>query len=245
MNTFNPNKSIVPIVKATENDPIKEILGTGVFVGCGKDIFILTAKHVFGDAMIPDNEKFGFVLTNEKGIGVWEIQKIVASPDYDIAICSVKYVGGMVPLQFSKEQPSLNSDVFCYEYSSTRNETKETRDRHVSFNPLAHKGNIMRYFDSEYPDKIKTPSFNTSFPALLGASGAPVLSATKNKNFYIAGIIVGNQETHLMPAQVVEIIDGDDYMEETRYYLPMGRAINASLVISIIEGYDLKIEYVD
>ena len=76
MNTLDPNKSIVPIIRASEKDPIEQILGTGVFIRCGEDIFIITAKHVFGGAKIPDNEKFGFVLTNEKGIGVWKIQKI-------------------------------------------------------------------------------------------------------------------------------------------------------------------------
>jgi hypothetical protein len=93
--------------------------------------------------------------------------------------------------------------------------------------------------------KIKTASFNTSFPALQGASVAPVIAATKNKYFYIAGIMVANQETHLMPAQVVEIVDGNNYIEETKYFLPMGKAINSIIVTQVVEGLGVKIEYVE
>lgn len=245
MDTFDPNNAIVPIVKVSENDPIKEILGTGSFIGIGEDICILTAKHIFEMNEIEEKEKYGFVFNNGKGIGVWTIQKIVVSQDYDIALCSVEYVDGMLPLPFCKSQPSLITDIYCYEYSTTSIERKPMGRKHISFQPLSHKGNIMRYFDSEFPEKIKTPSFNTSFPALQGASGAPILSSTKNKNFYIAGIMVANQETHLLPAQVVEIIDGDNFLEQTSYYLPMGKAINASLVTKIIEGLGFKIEYVE
>jgi hypothetical protein len=81
--------------------------------------------------------------------------------------------------------------------------------------------------------------------SIAGASGAPVIAHTKNKNFYIAGMIVANQETHLLPAQVVEIVDGENYLEETRYYLPMGKGINASLIAQVIEGLGVEIEYVD
>lgn len=245
MNTFDPTKAIVPIVKMAKNDPIQEVLGTGSFVGIGENIYILTAKHIFEGSKVDSGEGYGFVLNDGRGIDIRPIEKIIASNDYDIAICSVQYVEGMIPLQFSKGQPSLISDVYCYEYSRTRIEKKRLGDKYVSFEPLTHKGNIMRYFDSEFPEKIKTPSFNTSFPALQGASGAPVLSATKNKNFYIAGIIVANQETHLMPAQIVEIVDGNNYLEKTSYFLPMGKAINANLVAKIVEDFDIQVEYVE
>lgn len=245
MNTFEPNKSIIPIVRASEDDPIKEILGTGSFIGHGEEIYILTAKHIFDGDEEQANNKFAFVLNDGKGIGIWKIQKIVAAEDYDIAVCFVKYVEGMVPLQFSKQQPSLNADVFCYEYSNTSIEVNISGSKHINIQPLAHKGNIMRYFDSEFPEKTKTPCFNTSFPALQGASGAPVISATKGKDFYIAGIIVANQETHLMPAQIVEVVDGNDFLEQISYFLPMGKAINASLVVQVIESLDINIEYVE
>lgn len=244
MNTFEPEKTIVPIVIASKEDPIQEILGTGCFIGTGKQLYILTAKHIFELGKRDEASKFAFVLNTGKGIGVWAILKIVVAQDRDIAICEIPHVEEAVPLQFSRQQPALNSDVVCFEYSRTSIEIKPG-GKHVSFQPLAHKGNIMRYFDSEYPEKIKTPCFNTSFPALQGASGAPVIAHTKNKNFYVAGMLVANQETHLLPAQVVKIVDGENYVEETSYYLPMGKGINSLLITQVIEGLGVKIEYVE
>ena len=57
-------------------------------------------------------------------------------------------------------------------------------------------------------------------------------------------MVVANQETHLLPAQVVKIVDGENY-EETRYYLPMGKGINSSLITQVIEGLGVEIEYTE
>ena len=245
MDTFEPNRSIVPIVVASKEDPVQEILGTGCIIGTVEKLYILTAKHIFESNNRDEKSKFAFVLSTGKGIGIWAISKIVAVEDYDIAICEIPVIEDAVPLQFSTQQPALNSDVVCFEYSRTSIERKPSGGKHVSFEPLAHKGNIMRYFESEYPEKVKTPCFNTSFPALQGASGAPVIANTKNKNFYIAGMIVANQETHLLPAQIVEIVDGENYIEETRYFLPMGKGVNSSLITQAIEGLGIEIQYVE
>jgi hypothetical protein len=108
MNTFEPEKTIVPIVIASKKDPIQEILGTGCFIGAGKQLHLLTAKHIFELGKRDEVSKFAFVLNTGKGIGIWAISKIVAAQDHDIAICEMAYVEGAVPLQFSKQQPALN-----------------------------------------------------------------------------------------------------------------------------------------
>lgn len=245
MDEFEPTRSIIPLVKASKHQPIQEILGTGSFIGKDKEVYILTAKHIFEGVELNKDDKFAFVLNDGKGIGIWAIRQIVCDPDYDIAVCYIDYVDGMVPLQFSEEIPSLTKDIFCFEYSRTSVEAKPEGGKHVSFEPLSHKGNIMRSFNSTFPEKKVTPAFNTSFPALQGASGAPVLAGTKNKNFYIAGILVANQETHLLPAQLVQIVDGEDYIEETSYFLPMGKAISSTLLTKLIQGLGIKIEFVE
>ena len=45
-----------------------------------------------------------------------------------------------------------------------------------------------------------------------------------------------------MPAQVVEIVDGNDYYEETRYFLPMGKGINSSLITQAIKEMGVEID---
>ncbi|GBE07813.1 hypothetical protein BMS3Abin11_00930 [bacterium BMS3Abin11] len=245
MDTFQPEKAIVPIVIASEHDPIQEILGTGCFIGTSNNLHILTAKHIFELGERDEFAKYAFLFNSGKRVEIWAISEIVASKDYDIAICKIAPIEGAIPLQFAKQQPALNADVYCYEYSQISIERKRGGGKHIKIEPFAHKGNIMRYIESEYPEKVKTQCFNTSFPALQGASGAPVIAHTQNKNFYIAGIMVANQETHLMPAQVVKIEDGESYIEETSYFLPTGKGINSSLIIQVIEELGVEIEYVD
>jgi hypothetical protein len=166
MDTFEPEKTIVPIVVASKKDPIQEILGTGCFIGTGRKLHLFTARHIFELGKRDEASKFACVLNTGKGIGIWAISKIVAAQDYDIAICEIAHIEGAVPLRFSQQQPALNSDVVCFEYSRTSIARKPGGGRLVNFQPLAHKGNIMRYFESEYPEKVRTPCFNTSFPAL-------------------------------------------------------------------------------
>ena len=135
---------------------------------------------------------------------------------------------------------------FRYEYSSTRIEQTPAGGTHVSFEPYAHKGNIVRFFDSTFPEKIPTPSILTSFPALQGASGAPILTATlSKKSFSVVGMTVANLERHLLPAQVVQIHDGDTYQESTTYYLPFGKALARSIVAKCLEGMNIPFSYAE
>lgn len=245
MKTIQPGLSIVPIVRATSNLPVSEVLGTGFFAGKGKDIYIVTAKHVFQNNPLNENEKYAYAISRGTGVQVWSIKTVTGAEDYDIAICEIEYVPEAVPLSFSTQQPALNDDVFCYEYSSTRFERKPLGGMHISFEPLAHKGNIMRYFDSTFPESRPTPSLLTSFPALQGASGAPVIAGSKNKQLFVAGMIVANKETHLLPAQIVKVQDGSEFTEQISYFLPLGKAINSSLLVPILNGLNIDLDMVD
>ena len=89
-----------------------------------KEVCILTAKHIFERVELNENDKFAFVLNDGKGIGIWSIRQIVCDPNYDIAVCYIDFVEGIVPLQFSEETPSLTKDIFCFEYSRTSIEAK-------------------------------------------------------------------------------------------------------------------------
>jgi hypothetical protein len=245
MTQLRPEYSIVPIIRCSEQLPIKEVLGTGFFVGQKNKPFIVTAKHVFEDNPLRKEEKYGYVFKGEKSIQVYSIPKIFGAEGNDVSVFEAAVFPEAVPLAFSKKQPALNDDVLCYEYSGTRIEKTQNSGTKVIFEPLAHKGNIMRYFDSEYPEKHKTSSFIVSFPALQGASGAPVLAGMDKKSFYVAGMIVANQERHLLPAQVVKIQDGEKYMEETSYFLPLGKALNSSVIVPILQGLSVEIEIVE
>jgi len=67
-----------------------------------------------------------------------------------------------------------------------------------------------------------------SFPALRGASGAPVLI---NSSFRAIGMLVGNMSYHLLPSQIETITNEDGkIVEETKYMLPLGIATHANAI---------------
>ena len=74
-----------------------------------------------------------------------------------------------------------------------------------------------------------------SFPALKGASGAPVLS---NGSFELLGVIKANVGYELLPAQIESIHDqSGTVMEETKFFLPQGLAVNVAEVRNfLLEG---------
>lgn len=71
-----------------------------------------------------------------------------------------------------------------------------------------------------------------SFPALKGASGAPILS---NDSFHLWGIIIANVDYHLLPAKVESVLDNkNDIYEETHYMLPQALAVNVMHVRQLL-----------
>jgi hypothetical protein len=79
---------------------------------------------------------------------------------------------------------------------------------------------------------------DTSFPALQGASGAPILRA---RDFAVVGMLVANHERHLLPAQVVRIETNNEALEETRYLLPVGKAIEAHFVLEVLDQMGISV----
>lgn len=73
-----------------------------------------------------------------------------------------------------------------------------------------------------------------SFPALRGASGAPVMlnefvtDALMGKDpFGVVGVVLASASYHLLPVQIESVLTEDDTLyEEVRYMLPQAVAIS-------------------
>jgi hypothetical protein len=245
---LEPNRAIVPIVRHTLDNPISELLGTGFFVGSEDVIHLITAKHVFEGSVLNKGEQYALVFYSDgNGIGITPITSIRAADKFDIAVCAFKkpQLPFAVSLPIVTANPPLNQDVFSFEYSTTRIE-KTATGVHVFFEPNSHKGNIVRSYISTFPEKIATASFLTSYPALQGASGAPVIVGSQDKKrFAVAGMLVANVESHLLPAQVVNIEDGPSYRETTSYFLPYGKALSWSVLAECLLGMAVPFEQVN
>jgi len=62
-----------------------------------------------------------------------------------------------------------------------------------------------------------------------------VMFSTSEKNICVTGILVANQEQHLLPAQVVRIEEESGSVEETKYFLPLGKALHAKVIVPFLK----------
>ena len=233
-----PENSIVPIVRAVAGQPVKQLLGTGFFVGVQGSLRIVTAKHVLESNPLASGEAYAIAFREERGIRFRSIDDYIGSFKHDIALIDGSGFPLAIPLPLAVGIAPLNVDVITYEYSTTRIEHLLDGTTKISIEPLMHKGNVMRHYVSDFPESIPTPSFLTSFPALQGASGAPVMMS---HNSAVIGLLTANYERHLLPAQIVKITHDDHTSEETSYFLPLGKAISISLVAAMLD--ELKAPY--
>ena len=201
-----PESHIVPIIRTAKAEPIKQLLGTGFFVGRPGSLQILTAKHVIESNPLQPGEGYAVAFGEKSGIRIRSIDGYQASSKYDFAFINGEGFPEASPLPIVEGIAPLNVDVVTNEYSTTRIERLPDGRAHVSIEPLLHKGNVMTYYVSNFPETVPTPSLLTSFPALQGASGAPVILS---HNFAVIGILMANFERHLLPAQVVRVSSSD------------------------------------
>lgn len=196
----------------------------------------ITAAHVFANNPIGPGENYAIVIREGDLLAVREASDIRLSNRFDMAAFAAASLAS-VPIRLAQSEPALNADLLSYEYSGTRFIRQPDGKLNVHFEPNSHKGHTVRRYISDYPERFPTPSCLVSFPALQGASGAPLLTfAAPSHEFAIAGMLVANLEAELLPAQVVRIEDEKGRLEEIKYFLPHGKAISqAGLVASLNE----------
>jgi hypothetical protein len=241
-----PSKSIVAVVRIGDDNSVKELLGTGFFVKAELPV-LLTAKHAVEGIDFANGEVVGIALLGAPAadgtVDMWRLGTSWFSTNFDIAMFDVadllKEVPAIEPLPLHGAEVAGNLDVLTWEFSGTTHELREDGIREMLFQPFTRKGNILRYYTSTYPEHHPTRSFDVSFPALQGASGAPVLDGT---TFGVAGMLVANHERHLLPAQVVKVDLGDKQYEEIKYFLPVGKAIASEVLIATLEKIGAKPE---
>lgn len=202
-----------------------DFIGTGFFVG--DDHRLLTAQHVFLNSPLSRNEVYAMIHT--PSLKTYPLSKITYSKKYDIASAHAKGIDfSYEALAIAQKDPELNLDVLTMEFSKTSR--KELPDGSTALNILAshQKGHVIaRYYDDYQPHRPQV--IELSFPALGGASGAPVIT---EKYGTVCGLIVANRGTEILPAQIVKTEDEDGSTEEIKYFLPNGLAIDWEHLIS-------------
>jgi hypothetical protein len=119
-----------------------------------------------------------------------------------------------------------------FEYGTTRSAGNK-----IELSPATRMGNITRMLNlTDQYNKAGDEILELSFPALRGASGAPVISIDGDQ-FNLQGVIIANVSYHLLPAQVETVLDEkNEVLEETKFMLPQALAVNVKHVRALLES---------
>ena len=120
-------------------------------------------------------------------------------------------------------------DIFTLEYGTT-----QVVGSSIALNPATRIGNVTRLLDLTEKYGLAGKSIlELSFPALRGASGAPVICS---KDFTLWGIVIANVSYHLLPAQIESVLnEQEEVEEEIRYMLPQGLAVNVMHLQNLLD----------
>lgn len=225
--SINPSEIIVPIFGVDESNTGSLLgkyvfLGTGAFVG--KRPHLVTAEHVVRDWQ----GKFAITfLPNTSRI--MEAKLVNKNRNVDLALLEVPDYTPAHVLQLANDNEITNNQfVFCLEYSTTQSQGKV-----IKLSPATRVGNVTRVIDlKDRYGQAGDDALELSFPALRGASGAPVISAS----FRVWGIVIANVSYHLLPIQIESVLDEkNQVLEETRYLLPQGLAVHVKHLRAMLQ----------
>jgi len=204
--------------------------GTGFFVEHDGKPILVTANHVAFDEPV-------WICSDPPGTGQFVLEEIMAptkrlgsNPGTDVAAYDPLEFAPTVTLQLCSVSPPGNYSVGSYEYS------RLMIDPHRAIFNLGQStriGNVVRRVND---DRFPGESLELSYPALKGASGAPVVVLEGPEKHKVAGFLKANVQYELLPAQTYMYKDESGGVEEkTHYYLPVGLAVNAKWVIKLLQ----------
>ena len=221
---MNPTETIIPIFGIHEPSGIKAFLGTGAFID--EPSLVVTANHVVRDW----NGPFGIVKLPVETRHPMRANLVAKNQDSDLALLEVPEYSPEQALELAQDDEiKSNKTVVCLEYSTTR-----SRDGVIYLAPATRMGNVTRKVDlRERYGQAGEDALELSFPALKGASGAPVISSTNGR---LWGIIIANVSYHLLPTQVVTVLDErNQILEETQFMLPQGLAVHVKHLRAMLQ----------
>jgi hypothetical protein len=217
---INPHDTVVPIFAIDSSNDIQHFLGSGGFLN--DPPVLITAYHVVSDW----NGRLAIANLYDLD-HLWLAKILSYNKATDLAVLEVP---GYTPRSFlqlsSDNYMGTNNSVMCIEYGTTRKVGKT-----IQLGPATRVGNICRFLDlrDQYGEGGED-MLELSFPALKGASGAPVMTnpIIQELGYQLLGIIVANAEYQPLPAQIISVLDEENSIyEEIKYMLPQALAVNA------------------
>ena len=235
-----PDESVLPILEVRDDGTPEAFLGTGFIVAPAG--VLVTARHVLAGR--PANANCFLVVAIEAHDNGYRefrpIYDIQLSPTADVAVAELRSLDGLHKLTLTRRgEAPTNVDILTVDHSATQLSVDEQGKRVVRFSPGTLKGNVVRHYVSDFGSTRGMRCFDTSFPALAGASGAPVLL---QPSFLVTGMLVANVERHLHPSKILTVHDRGTVTEEVYYHLPFGHALEADEVIVALETLGVSLD---
>lgn len=217
---FVPNHTIVPLFAADANLNIKRFLGTSFFVGPSGAL--ITAEHVVREW----NEHFAIAVVLSTDVKPFPASLKHVSRSRDLAVLEVDGYRPKHLLPLSKDsRTNTDMDLLCLEYSTAQIE--KGNNMNIT-EPATRKGHLTR--ERTLTDRYGEAGqfmLELSFPALKGASGAPVMKG--RPPYECVGVLVANVSNHLLPVQIESVLDEkNQLLEQTQFLLPQGLAVNVN-----------------
>lgn len=230
---LHPRDVVVPIFGLNPQGGLGAFLGTGSVVGDGS--ILLTANHV----ITAWNGPLGFLVMNDLAHPPYPVTLIDRDPVHDLALLRVTEYRPPQPLALEFDDFSENTSLVAYEYGTTRLDGTT-----IHLNPATRIGHMTRRLGPEDGlTALTDEAIELSFPALRGASGAPLMI---NDPMYtlagkgvlgVVGVVIANVAYHLAPAQIEEVLNADNTSyAETRFMLPQGLAVSVRHIRAMYES---------
>ena len=223
--SFSPADIIVPVIAVHPDGSVQQFLGTGAFIG--NPPLLLTADHVIRDWQGP----FAITLVTQLNC-LFAAEIVKRDPKHDLALLKVNGYEPSNVLSLAEDQSQqLNQIMATFEYGTTTVAGKQ-----INISPSTRLGNITRVLNmTDRFGPAGDDVLEMSFPALRGASDAPVVS--NDGQFKLHGVVIANASYHLLPSQIETVLDEkNEILEETKFMLPQAIAVNVKHVRSLLNS---------
>jgi hypothetical protein len=230
--TFFPRDYIGALVAGER--PARKFLGTAFYVAA--DGLLMTAGHVLDgwDGAEPLVVALG--LQPDKRADVRRVEFVARHGSLDLALLRTPDHPKAVWMTVRGRPVSHNFSVMTYEYSAT-----VASEAGVHVVPATRIGNITREIDMS-AWRGGDDALELSFPALRGASGAPLLlNQQGSEDVGVCGVLISNVSHHLLPVHIETVLDKrNEILEETKFLLPQGVAINGRHIVEFLRATGAK-----
>jgi hypothetical protein len=230
---IQPRDVVVPIFGLDESGRARAFAGTGSVVGDGS--ILLTANHVVAGF----NGPLGILPMNSLDRPPFPITLIGRDTAHDLALLRITEYRPPRPLVLEFDDFTDNTTLMTFEYGTTRIEGGR-----ILLNPATRIGHMTRRLGpGDGLTSMTDEAIELSFPALRGASGAPVMinepaayTMQGKISGGVVGVLIANASYHLAPAQIEEVLNADNTSyEKIQYMLPQGLAVSVRHIRDIYE----------